>query len=136
MSILSKWRVSRAIDRLSEEKMYQMVNEEMEQGIIRDGLWTKAIAKSGGDDKRTKAHYITLRVQSIIDELEVASALSETAENIKMKTDAPKSSSSDAIQKNGNQEKPNWTCTCGTVNFGSVSNCANCKRYKPQQARW
>ena len=136
MSILSKWRVGRARDRLLEEEMYQMVNAEMEQGIIRDGLWTKAIAKSGGDENGTKAHYITLRVQSMRDELALASELSETAGNIKMKTDAPKPSSSDAVQKNEGQAKPNWTCTCGTVNLSSVSNCGKCKKFKPPPSRW
>ena len=135
MSILSKLRVKLAEGRRSEEKLYQQVNEEMEQGIIRDGLWTKAIAKSGGDEKRTKAHYITLRVQSLKDESEIEANISETIRNAKIKT--ADANLQNRIQNETKTQKQNtWKCTCGSVNSISVSNCTKCKKFKPPQSRW
>ena len=126
MSILSKWRVGRARDRLLEEEMYQMVNAEMEQGIIRDGLWTKAIAICEGDDKKAKATYITLRVQSLRDEAELATAVS------KMIDDDSQREAHDDIKLGAKQPSDSKHCErCGakiSINYGSAYHtlCAKC----------
>ncbi len=57
-----------AVGRLSEEVLYGHVARELEQGVVRDGLWAKAHAYSEGDDKKTKALYMQYRVQSLIDD--------------------------------------------------------------------
>ena len=58
-----------ADSRLEEELMYQHAIREMDAGFIREGLYAKALAKSPGDEDKTKSLYIKLRVQSIKDEL-------------------------------------------------------------------
>ncbi len=63
--------------RLIEERMYEQVLLEIESGIRRDGLWAKALEKSRGNEKEAKAVYIGLRIQSIKDETEVLSVVSE-----------------------------------------------------------
>jgi len=57
-----------SINRLSEEAIYEMVAEEVQKGIRREGLWVKAYAQAGGDETKAKAIYIELRRQSLIDE--------------------------------------------------------------------
>ena len=66
-----KFRVNSAKARLSEEKLYALVVEELEQGYKRDGLWGKAMEESDGSLDKTKSIYIKLRVQSIKDEMEI-----------------------------------------------------------------
>jgi len=55
--------------RLEEELMYKHILEEMKDGIVRDGLYAKALANSDGDEVRAKALYMKFRVQSIKDAL-------------------------------------------------------------------
>ena len=71
MSIFDDIIGKNADDRLAEEMLYAEAMREIEQGIRRDGLWGKAIAESDGDDKKAKALYLKLRVQSLKDELEI-----------------------------------------------------------------
>lgn len=56
-----------------EELLHEVVDEEMQAGEIRRGLWTKALAESDGDEIRAKGKYISLRVQSLTDEMLVMS---------------------------------------------------------------
>jgi len=48
MGIFDKFKTSTAIDRLSEEKLYEQVAQELKAGKKREGIWVKAMAKSGG----------------------------------------------------------------------------------------
>ena len=43
----------------------------MASGQIRQGLWAKAIAETGGDEAAAKAHYLKLRVEIMKAEAEV-----------------------------------------------------------------
>ncbi len=52
----------------SEDQFYQVVAEELRENRINDALWTKAIARSGGDPNKTKALYIQMRVSQIAQE--------------------------------------------------------------------
>ena len=63
---------------MDDEKYYETVARELRENRINDALWTKAIAKSGGAEDKTKATYIQLRVDQLIKE-EQQQALSETA---------------------------------------------------------
>lgn len=71
MSIADLYRRSRISSRLIEEEIYAEAIRELERGVRRDGLWAKAFAKSGGNEDKTKALYIELRVQSFKDELAI-----------------------------------------------------------------
>jgi hypothetical protein len=51
-----------------EEKLYEQVLIEMDNGDIRTGLWAKALANSDGSEEKAKGRYIKYRVQSIKDE--------------------------------------------------------------------
>ena len=55
--------------RLEEELLYKHVLEEMEAGIIRDGLFAKALASSSGDENKAKSLYMKYRVRSVKDSL-------------------------------------------------------------------
>ena len=59
-----------ADSRLEEELMYKHVIREMDSGLIRDGLYAKALSNSPGDEDKAKSLYIKYRVQSIKDELD------------------------------------------------------------------
>jgi hypothetical protein len=71
MGIFDKFKTSTAIDRLSEEKLYEQVAQELKAGKKREGIWVKAMAKSGGDLNKAESMYIELRVQAIKDELHI-----------------------------------------------------------------
>jgi len=68
MSISDLYLKSQISTRILEEELYAEVLREIESGIRRDGLWAKAFAKSGSEE-RAKALYIEFRVQSLRDEL-------------------------------------------------------------------
>ena len=71
MGLFDKFKTSTAIDRLSEEKLYEQVAQELKAGKKREGIWVKAMAKSGGDLNKAESMYIELRVQAIRDEYEI-----------------------------------------------------------------
>ncbi|MFT4589121.1 MAG: hypothetical protein ACI9VS_002497 [Candidatus Binatia bacterium] len=50
----------------NDEKYYEIVAKEIRQNRINDAVWTKAIAESGGDENKTKAVYIQLRVKQLM----------------------------------------------------------------------
>lgn len=50
------------------ELIHALVLREMQDGIIRDGLWAKAVAESGADKAKAKAAYIRLRAASMQEE--------------------------------------------------------------------
>lgn len=54
--------------RQMEEAFYEQVATEMAARQVKKGLWAKALAQCDGSHERTKALYIKLRVQSLMDE--------------------------------------------------------------------
>jgi hypothetical protein len=56
--------------RLEEELIYKHILVEMESGIIREGLYAKALANSPGDEDKAKSLYMKYRVRSIKDALD------------------------------------------------------------------
>jgi hypothetical protein len=46
---------------ISDEKIYAEVAHELEENKLSAGLWTKAYAKMGGDEPKTRALYIKYR---------------------------------------------------------------------------
>ncbi len=68
MSIFSRIRSSVALRRKIDERIYQIVAEELAKGDIKEGLMAKDFAQSEGDENKAKAKYIQLRARSIQDE--------------------------------------------------------------------
>ena len=52
-----------------EERLYEIAGQELMSKTVKPGLWTKAFAVAHGDEQRTKATYIELRVAELRDEL-------------------------------------------------------------------
>ncbi len=52
-----------SVPNLDEEAIYAEALSELKSGTPRPGLWAKAFAESEGDEKRSQALYIKLRVQ-------------------------------------------------------------------------
>ena len=50
----------------NDEKYYEIVAKEIRENRINDAIWTKAIAESGGEENKTKAVYIQLRVRQLM----------------------------------------------------------------------
>jgi len=48
-----------------EDKIYDKIAKEIEEGDIQKGLWTKAKAQSGGDDSQIESKYIQLRFNQL-----------------------------------------------------------------------
>ena len=69
--MFEKIKLGSARARLHEEKLYEKVIRELNQGFKRDGLWIQAMIKSDGSEEKAKLLYIKLRVQSIKDEIEI-----------------------------------------------------------------
>ncbi|HSH95191.1 MAG TPA: hypothetical protein VK968_13650, partial [Roseimicrobium sp.] len=53
---------------MEDERFYQQVADELREGRTREALWTKAIAQSMGDEHKTKALYIRMRVDQLMQE--------------------------------------------------------------------
>lgn len=47
------------------ELIHALVLREMQDGIIRDGLWAQAMSQAGSDNKQAKNIYIRLRAESM-----------------------------------------------------------------------
>ena len=68
--------------RQDEELIYKDILKEMDSGVIREGLYAKALANSKGDETQANALYMKYRLRSIKDEMEGSSYL-EYIEKIK-----------------------------------------------------
>jgi hypothetical protein len=79
---------------MDDEKYYQAVADELREGRINDGLWTKALARCQGDENKTKATYIQWRVEQIMLAEKRTSYGAVGAENEEDESDTPHPSSS------------------------------------------
>lgn len=75
MLMFKRLRLNSAKSRLVEERLYEMVMDELETGNIRKGIWAKAVAKSNGNDNQAKSKYLELRVESLKDEAHVIQSI-------------------------------------------------------------
>jgi len=87
-----------AVARLSEEAAYEQVSKELEEGKIRQGLWTKALAESNGDKNRTESLYIRYRVQSLLDEARLMYE-AQIAESVAQKKKSQKEKRGKLVEK-------------------------------------
>ena len=65
--------LSAAQKRKDDEKLYEIVAEEISREQRNEGLWLKAMAETEGDENKTKAKYVEFRIQSLKDERELNS---------------------------------------------------------------
>jgi hypothetical protein len=63
-----------------DQHYYEIVAEELQRRFLRPGLWTRAVAESGGEGDAARALYIRLRVLEIvqIEQAEHARAVAES----------------------------------------------------------
>ena len=54
-----------------EEALYKQVLDEVESGVMRKGIYAKALADGLGDEGKAQSLYIKYRVQSLVDEQRV-----------------------------------------------------------------
>lgn len=73
---------------MDDEKFYQAVADELRSNRINDALWTKAIAKSMGDENKTKAVYIQLRVDQLMEEERRTQAKEKLQEEVGAESEA------------------------------------------------
>ncbi len=68
--------------RALEEKLFDVIAAELQAGVRREGLWLKAISKSGGSESRRESEYVKLRMQALKDEIVIGAehALEQTRE--------------------------------------------------------
>jgi hypothetical protein len=79
--MFKRLRLNSAKSRLVEERLYEMVMDELETGNIRKGIWAKAVAKSNGNDNQAKSKYLELRVESLKDEAHVIQSILDSKDN-------------------------------------------------------
>jgi hypothetical protein len=58
-----------------EEALYKQVLDEVESGVMRKGIYAKALADGLGDEGKAQSLYIKYRVQSLAEELKSAAEL-------------------------------------------------------------
>ena len=62
-----------------EEALYKQVLDEVESGVMRKGIYAKALADSSGDGGKAQSLYIKYRVQSLVDAQKSAAELQKLA---------------------------------------------------------
>jgi len=72
-----KIKLSRAIDRVIEDRFYEQVALEMINDDINLGTWTRAKADANGDKGVTEALYIKYRVQTLHDAVNAVDVFTE-----------------------------------------------------------
>lgn len=65
-------------DQNFEEEIYERISKEMESNSLDKGIWTKAFAMAGGDDRKARATYINLRFAKL-QKIELSSLAAEAA---------------------------------------------------------
>lgn len=48
-----------------EQRFYDLVARELQDGVLQPGLWARAYTETNGDERRAKATYIRLRVNEL-----------------------------------------------------------------------
>jgi hypothetical protein len=77
--IFKKVQVATSVYREADRLYYDAVAEEMQQGIRDDGLWLMAFERAEGDETRTKAFYIGLRVRRLKEQATIIAASVDSA---------------------------------------------------------
>lgn len=91
MSIFDDIKAKGASFRLEEELLYAEVLREIRSGVMRDGLWAKALSESEMNEHKAKALYIKLRTQALRDEASLLIAAISASNKITNETPKPQS---------------------------------------------
>ncbi len=108
--MFKKLKLNVAKSRLVEERLYEMVMDELESGNVRKGIWGKALAQSNGNDNQARSKYLELRVESLKDEAHIIQSIleSESKENkpdvIKVEKIKPEPLQSESKETGGSPE--------------------------------
>ena len=70
-NIIKATRIQAATNRVQEAALYEVVANELEQGVGDKGIWAKSLAECDGNEARAKARYLKLRVQALQDQVEI-----------------------------------------------------------------
>ena len=65
MDLLHYLRTRRYVAAREEELLFEFVASELEEGSVRKGLWTKALAESNFDERVAKSKYVLMRVETL-----------------------------------------------------------------------
>ena len=117
-----------------EELLFEFVANELEEGTLSKGLWTKALAETNFDDTRARALYIKMRVASLHAELqEIAPHLKQLDEaRLRMTKLLEQGCSQEAIDYLGNPIlAATYTRKCGVstdksnkaISVGKIKGC-------------
>jgi hypothetical protein len=103
--MLRKARVNQATSRLFEEKLYEIALAEISNESRRAGLWAKALSQAEGNEQKAEGLYLTLRVQSLRDEILLDTTVNEFLKSRKNRHSVPASEvvSSEFKKKEDNQ---------------------------------
>jgi hypothetical protein len=71
------------------ELIHALVLREIQDGVVRDGLWAQAVSESGSDPVKAKSRYISLRAASMQAETQNL-LLKQIQSGIKQDTANPK----------------------------------------------
>ena len=52
---------------MNDEDFYDTVANELKRGDLKQGLWTKALAESNGDNNLARSRYLSLRARQLQD---------------------------------------------------------------------
>lgn len=123
MGFFSSAKAKLAASKLAEEQLYAHAAEEVASGQIRQGLWAKAIAETGGDEAAAKAHYLKLRVEIMRAEAEVMDfAVNEAAKDSEQREKQAAAAAKAELQKKIEQIERNqmWAGDNVDVEAGRV----------------
>ena len=101
--------VSAAQQRKEDEKLYELVAAELSKDQKNEGLWLKAMAATEGDENKTKARYVELRIQSLKDERELAKIADNLADLDIQEIDEPTDLGVNSQTEQGNATLNNKT---------------------------
>ncbi|MEZ9357872.1 hypothetical protein AB4143_17040 [Vibrio breoganii] len=103
MRFFTKNRSSK--NRIIEESVYEQVADELDNGDIRRGLWTKARGLSDGDANKCESIYIQLRAESLVDEAKISHEIHNHPSTKRAKEEREKQTANERLRERTAQQK-------------------------------
>lgn len=66
--------------RMSDQRYYEIVAQELQRRFIRPGLWARAVAETGNEGATARALYIRFRVEELVQEEQAEEAQRRASE--------------------------------------------------------
>jgi hypothetical protein len=105
--VFKRAKVATSLYREADRLYYDAVAEEMQQGIRDDGLWLMAFERAEGDETRTKAFYIGLRVRRLKEQATIIAASVDSASGARSAHDSSAVNGSQSAHENKVVDDPN-----------------------------